>query len=261
MILPRLRTNLDFMPSPVEERPGLLIRDTFQYSDMTLIIPPLLVHGLGFFDGIRTELDLHAELTRLTGSLEMGAAARSLVEAMSKAGFLEDETYQQMKDTRERAFRESPVREAAHVGSAYPDEIGPLQEVMRGYLDGPVDKQEGVLGIAAPHVSPEGGWQSYRAAYQTLTPDLKDRTFVVLGTSHYGEPDRFGLTRKPFRTPYRRDTDGSRTGGRIRHSTGGAHGRLLPQGGAFHRVPSPLSAGDFWTGHQGATGALRILRT
>jgi AmmeMemoRadiSam system protein B len=31
---------------------------------------------------------------------------------------------------------------------------------------------------------------------------LKDRTFVVLGTSHYGEPDKFGLTRKPFRTPF-----------------------------------------------------------
>jgi MEMO1 family protein len=190
------------MPSPVEDRPGLLIRDSFRYSNTTLIIPPLLVHGLGFFDGMRTELDLHAELTRLTGSLEMGAAARSLVEAMSKAGFLEGETYQQMKEARERAFRESPVREAAHVGSAYPNEIGALQEVMRRYLDGPANKREGVLGIAAPHVSPEGGWQSYRAAYQTLSPELRDRTFVVLGTSHYGQPDKFGLTRKPFRTPY-----------------------------------------------------------
>ena len=35
-----------------------------------------------------------------------------------------------------------------------------------------------------------------------LTPDLCDRTFIVLGTSHYGQPDMFGLTRKPFRTPY-----------------------------------------------------------
>jgi AmmeMemoRadiSam system protein B len=29
-----------------------------------------------------------------------------------------------------------------------------------------------------------------------------DRVFVILGTSHYGAPDRFGLTRKPFVTPY-----------------------------------------------------------
>ena len=58
------------------------------------------------------------------------------------------------------------------------------------------------MGIAAPHVSPEGGWQSYRAAYQELTPAMRDRTFVVLGTSHYGQPNKFGLTRKPYETPF-----------------------------------------------------------
>ena len=49
--LPRLRTNLDFMPSPVPDRPGLLIRDAYRYSDATLIIPPELVESLRCFDG------------------------------------------------------------------------------------------------------------------------------------------------------------------------------------------------------------------
>jgi AmmeMemoRadiSam system protein B len=53
-------------------------------------------------------------------------------------------------------------------------------------------------------VSPFGGWQTYRAAYSALSPERRDTTFVILGTSHYGEPDRFGLTRKPFETPYGR---------------------------------------------------------
>jgi len=81
-------------------------------------------------------------------------------------------------------------------------EADPLRTVMQKYLGAAASAHEGLVGIAAPHVSPEGGWQSYRAAYQWLTPDLGDRTFVVLGTSHYGEPDRFGLTRKPFETPF-----------------------------------------------------------
>jgi AmmeMemoRadiSam system protein B len=59
----------------------------------------------------------------------------------------------------------------------------------------------GLFGIAAPHVSPAGGWQSYQAAYRVLRPEHKERTFVILATSHYGEPEKFGLTRKPFRTP------------------------------------------------------------
>ena len=42
----------------------------------------------------------------------------------------------------------------------------------------------------------------YRAAYSALTPADADRTFVILGTSHYGHPDRLGLTRKPFVTPF-----------------------------------------------------------
>ena len=41
----------------------------------------------------------------------------------------------------------------------------------------------------------------YAAAYRALSPDLGDRTFVILGTSHYGAPGRFGLTGKPFETP------------------------------------------------------------
>jgi AmmeMemoRadiSam system protein B len=59
-----------------------------------------------------------------------------------------------------------------------------------------------LIGLASPHVSPFGGWESYRDAYSALTPAYGDRTFVILGTSHYGEPDRFGLTRKPFVTPF-----------------------------------------------------------
>jgi hypothetical protein len=73
-----------------------------------------------------------------------------------------------------------------------------------GYLAGapaaPADAGT-IAGIAAPHVSPDGGWRSYAAAYGALTPDLAGRTFVILGTSHYGTPGRFGLTRKQFETP------------------------------------------------------------
>jgi MEMO1 family protein len=201
MILPRLRNDLDIRLSPVTDRPGLLIRDFFRYSDAMLIIPPLLLPGLQFFNGTRTDLDLQAELTRISGSRETSCAAGNLIEALSVAGFLEDESYAKLRDRGHLAFAESPVRKAALAGSAYPEEIGPLQNVMQLYLQGATSTRRGVIAITAPHVSPQGGWQSYRAAYQELAPDLRDRTFVVLGTSHHGQPGKFGLTRKPFETP------------------------------------------------------------
>jgi hypothetical protein len=202
MILPKLRMDLDIMLSPVTDRPGLLIRDRLRYSDTTLIIPPYLIPALLLLDGTRTKLDLQAELARSLVIPEIGNAIGHLLEALSQAGFLEDETYAKLKQGRILAFTESPVRQAAHAGSAYPAEIGPLRDLMQHYLDGAAPTRKGIMGIAAPHVSPQGGWQSYRAAYQELTPDLRDRSFVVLGTCHYGQPGKFGLTHKPFQTPF-----------------------------------------------------------
>jgi AmmeMemoRadiSam system protein B len=209
MILPRLRADLDFTVSPVTDQPGLLIRDSFRYSDSMLIIPPPLINLLNFFDGTSTGLDLQAELARSLGIAESDGVALQLIEALSNAGFLVDETYAKLKEARHLAFAGSPVREPAHAGSAYPAELGPLQSLIQKYL-GSTDSApaktdsapDSVIAIAAPHISPEGGWQSYRAAYSALTPELRDRTFIVLGTSHYGQPDKFGLTRKPFQTPF-----------------------------------------------------------
>jgi len=196
--------NLDFMPSPSSEHPGLFIRDPYRYSEAMLIIPPVLVECLQFFDGKQTDLDLRAALVRLTGNLDVSQIESNLVDTLTNAGFLEDETFYRMQEERKREFAAQPVREPAHAGSAYPEDPALLRETMQRYMDGAsaAPQNDGSLfAIAAPHVSPEGGWQSYRAAYSQLRPEHKDRTFVILATSHYGEPERFGLTRKNYRTP------------------------------------------------------------
>lgn len=189
------------MPSPVADRPGLMIRDPFRYSDATLIIPPPLVECLQLFDGQKTELDLRAALVSLTGDLRVGELVEHLVRTLSEAGFLEDEVYAELERRRHRAFEEAPAREATHAGSAYPAEPEVLRATLERCLDGVTPWREPLVGIAAPHVSPEGGWHCYREAYGCLDRSASDATFVVLGTSHYGAPDRFGLTRKPYRTP------------------------------------------------------------
>jgi hypothetical protein len=198
--------NLDFMPSPSPEHPGLFIRDPYRFSDAMLVIPPPLVECLECFDGSQTELDLRAALVALTGELEVGDLGRHLVETLSAAGFLEDAQYAEMQAARKREFAEAAVREPSHAGSAYPADPGEMRETMGQWMDGAVgvgqaDGAGELFAIAAPHVSPQGGWQSYRAAYSMLRPEHKDRTFVILATSHYGEPETFGLTRKTFRTP------------------------------------------------------------
>ena len=211
--LPRLRLGLDFIPSSDPEHPGLLIRDPLKFSDAMLLIPPQLVECLACFDGEQTELDLRANLVRITGEIQIGELEKHLCDTLSQAGFLEDEAFEVQRLARVNEFIAAPRREASHAGSAYPDNAAEARQTISEFMQGAPPPhlngapEDSLIGIAAPHVSPFGGWESYRDAYSALLPSHhpsspSDRTFVVLGTSHYGEPDRFGLTRKPFVTPF-----------------------------------------------------------
>jgi len=201
-----LRRTLDAMPSPVEDRPGLLLRDPFGYTDEVVIIPPPLVPFLQFFDGEHEETDLAAALFRASGDITANGFAARLTDTLGGSGFLEDEELARRRDERHRAFAEADRRAPSHAGDAYPDDPDRLGPLLDGWLR-PRRGEEGrapedVVAVAAPHVSFDGGFRSYAAAYRALPGDAAGRTFVVLGTSHYGAPERFGLTRKPYETPF-----------------------------------------------------------
>jgi AmmeMemoRadiSam system protein B len=201
-----LRRTLDAMPSPVKDRPGLLLRDPLGYTEDVVIIPPPLVAFLRFFDGEHDEGDLAQALHRATGEVGASGFARRLADALGGSGFLEDEELGRRRESRHRAFAEAPAREPAHAGGGYPSDVAELASLLDSWL-GPHPATEaapppGVYAVASPHVSLEGGHRAYAAAYRTLPPEADGRTVVVLGTSHYGAPERFGLTRKPYVTPF-----------------------------------------------------------
>jgi len=199
-----LRPSLDLMPSPIPDRPGLLVRDPFRYAEAIIVIPSPLVPCLAFFNGRYRDAEVSEALSRLTGDARVGDTVGHLARVLSEGGFLDDENFARLRDERHRAFAGARWREAAHAGAAYPAQQAELRRTLEGYLgdgEAPPAPSAGLVGIAAPHVSPEGGWRSYQAAYRRLGPEHRGRTIIVLGTSHYGEANRFGLTRKPFLTP------------------------------------------------------------
>ena len=190
------------MASPFPERPGLLIRDPHRYSDATLIVPPALVSSLGCFDGTKSDVDLREALALSTGRITVSDIADDLIRTLREAGMLDDDVYARLRSDRHRQFAEASHRLAVHAGGGYPEEPHELGRMLDGYLaTGGSPAREPLIGIAAPHVSPQGGADCYGAAYAALAPEIGDRTFVILGTSHYGEVNRFGLTRKTFVTP------------------------------------------------------------
>jgi hypothetical protein len=183
-----------------------LFRDPYRYTAEILIIPPLLSAALAFFDGESTLLDAQAYLSKLAGQLVPGVIISSMTDVLRLNGFLETEEFEHLRSARHKEFAASRNRVPAHAGMSYPDQAEELREVLDEYLqDNHNPATEPIVGLAAPHVSPWGGWQCYAAAYGRLSgtagKKLKNKTIVLLGTSHYGEPEKFGLTRKPFTTP------------------------------------------------------------
>jgi len=205
-VLPALRRGLDIVPSPETNRPGLLLRDPLRYTDKILFVPPPLTVGLRCLDGEHTELDMQEALTRATGELVFSDAVREFVGVLQQQGFLETEEFYRLRDQKQAEFQEGSERLPVHSGAAYSASALEVRSTFKGYFDavrGPDGLSSSVLGVAAPHVSPEGGRNCYAVTYRGLAalPALAERTFVVLGTSHFGAPEKFGLTRKPFVTP------------------------------------------------------------
>lgn len=204
--LPRLRHALDVFPSPVEDQPGLLLRDPLHYSEDVLIIPPIFISALQMLDGKHTESEVQAQLTQVIGRPFPLHPLHEFLAVLQQSGFLETPEFDQMRSQKHAAFAALPLRAPSHAGAAYPADTFELRATLDSYLMTIVPPNPApLIGIAAPHVSPEGGIGCYAAAYNRLRglkDHLRGKTIVILGTSHYGEPDKFGLTRKPFQTPY-----------------------------------------------------------
>jgi hypothetical protein len=193
-------------PSPEPEQPGLLLRDPFKYTEQMLLIPPLLAYGLRCFDGEQTTLDLQAYLSRLAGQFVPRHAIEGLLKTLQSNGFLLTEEFAELQHRCHADFAAAAMREAAHADAGYPAEPRELRRTFDQYLQANVGEAESpIIGLAAPHVSPWGGADCYAAAYGRLrgqaAEQARHKTIVLLGTSHYGQPERFGLTRKRFSTP------------------------------------------------------------
>ena len=97
MRLAALRPNLDLVPSPLPDRPGLLVRDPFRYAEAMIVIPSALVPCLAFFNGRYVEGEVSEALQRLTGDARVGEDLGHLARVLSEGGFLDDENFGRLR--------------------------------------------------------------------------------------------------------------------------------------------------------------------
>lgn len=185
-----------------------VVRDPFRYSEAVLCVPQPLGPALACFNGEDDKKELQRVMSRVLGRPALETEVEQLFETLRVHGFLEGAEFEALRTTRHRAFAEADTREPAHAGGGYPEEALEIDRTLDGYYKDHgaerVTSAGASIGIAAPHVSPFAGPGSYAQAYARIAAAHAEKTFVILGTSHYGPPDRFGLTKKTFLSPYGR---------------------------------------------------------
>ena len=178
------------------------MRDPMRFARRVLIIPPPLVplpRDLRRRDG-RGRREGRAGPRR-------GRRARrrrswtTCSRALSGAGFLRDDAYARaargqgagLRGGRRAASRRTPVRR-------YPDEAAALERTLAGYLEGRAAAAEpGLVGDRGAARQPRGRLALVRGRVRRPgAGDWPTAPSSILGTSHYGEPERSASPRKPF---------------------------------------------------------------
>ncbi len=206
---PQLRP-IEAFPARVEDREVICLRDPTGLTESVLTVPRGLAPILALFDGIRSLVEVQAEIMRQCGELVLRSQLESMVEILDQHLFLEGPRVDLERARQQAAFRNSPTRPAFLAGRSYDSEPDALAATLAGHFElpggpGPIRPARGVLtrGLVAPHIDFNRSGPAYAWAYRAVAEAQDADCFVVLGTAHGGlDGYHFAATAKAFETPF-----------------------------------------------------------
>lgn len=193
---PKLRV-LDIQPTPE----GFALRDPYGVSREVLVLSPEAMYIASLLNGERDLTDLQALLLRESGSLVPKEKLQELVEALEKAGFLEDETTQARLRAAEEAFLKNP-RPMALAEMSYPK----TQEGFEAFLEAfaafaPEIEPRPARALLMPHLEPRRVPEVYGAALAVLKHTPPPDRVLILGVAHRPIAAPAAALALPFETP------------------------------------------------------------
>ena len=187
----------------------LCLRDPSGVTDAVLTVPRSLAPILALFDGVRSLVDVQAEIMRQCGELVLRSQLESMVEVLDQHLFLEGPRVDAERARQRAAFLGAAARPAFLAGRSYDAEAVALSAALDGYFTppdgpGPVGpaRDVPVHGLIAPHIDFNRGGPAYAWAYRALAEGPAADCVVLLGTAHGGlDGHAFAATAKAFETP------------------------------------------------------------
>jgi MEMO1 family protein len=149
---PRLRA-LEAFPVEQDGQRCVALRDPAGYTDQIAVLPPALLDLVSLFDGDHSVEEIQQILRGRHGKAPTRKQIADVVEQFDAAGFLESDRFRERRRVLEDAFRQSPVRPAAHAGGAYAGDAVELEVQIDGFFAGPDGPGAGVIPAVNGDVS------------------------------------------------------------------------------------------------------------
>jgi hypothetical protein len=200
---------VEAFPVDLGGREVICLRDPSHLTEGVVFVPREALFILARLDGRHAILDIQEAYTRHYGQLLYSESIKALIAELDEHLLLENERFQTHKQLLLEAFRNSPVRRAAHAGSAYEADPDALAGQLAGYFTLPaaagsagvtaIDRP--VQGILSPHIDPRRGGPCFARAYDAIRQVTAD-LFIIFGTAHQPTVVPFPLTLKDYETPF-----------------------------------------------------------
>jgi AmmeMemoRadiSam system protein B len=202
---PKLR-NVEFVPTSVGGKQGLVLRDPFRYTDKILFVPREVVGIIQFFDGTRTYREIREEIFRRSGGTVAEEDIKRVAGELDDSHYLVSESFLRQKRRVDEDFFNRPVRAPSHAGGGYPADAEELKAELASYFstagpNGAGDGPETLVAAVAPHISINAGGASFARVYQRIKEAGPADLYVILGVGHAGIEELFAGTTKDFATP------------------------------------------------------------
>ena len=202
---PKLRQDLEVIPSNVRGQRIFIIRDPLGLVDMPIVVGQQAVELLRMLDGANTVNDIEVALVRGQGGVLMPPGEiEKTIKQFDSLFLLDNRRYRDARKTTVNGFLSSDVREPCLAGKTYPaapEELAERLDSILGLLTHHSKPGGELVGLVAPHIDLDAGARGYCAAYQRAYRSEFDLV-IILGTGHSMGGDVFCLTEKNFKTPF-----------------------------------------------------------
>jgi hypothetical protein len=197
---------------PIGRKEGLLftLRDPEGFGRM-VVMPYGAVLLAALMDGQHTLAEIQVAFQKQTGVPAPLADLERIIRRLDEAYLLAGERFDGYRREQIEAYRNNPVRPAAHAGGAYADDPQTLREQLAGLFtcDGgpgapssaPLPGGPRLCGLLSPHIDPRRGGPAFAWAYKQVAERCDADLLVIFGTAHNPMQQLFCVSRKDFDTP------------------------------------------------------------